>query len=512
MVDGTFASVNPETGEKLGIYPVSSWAEIDEALDAGYVAYEELRSVRAGSLASFLERFAERIESVADHLVEMAHQETALPRIPRLTKIELPRTADQLRQAGEAARYRSWKEPILSPSARIASLREPIPGIVCVFGPNNFPFAFNSVAGGDFAAAVATGHPVLAKANPGHPGTTRLLAAQASSAAEEVGLPKATIQMIYKTSHDNGYRLVADSRVAATGYTGSRHAGLGLKQAAEAAGRLIYLEMSSVNPVVVLPGAWLERGESVVEELVGSLLAGSGQFCTSPGLIFTPEGNHLDGLRGAFKELIEAAPPGTLLGEGVASGLVHAFEAWTGLGATTVAQASEKGPGCSFPNAMLEVSGEVFLENPSELQQEAFGNLSLLIVTRDGSQLVDCIRQLEGNLTGSIYSATDGVEEDEYWQIAPVLRERVGRLLNNKVPTGVAVVPSMNHGGPFPATGHPGFTSVGIPASLKRFSMLHCFDNVPDHRLPAELRASNPLGLQRYVDRGWTSEPITWGP
>ena len=506
-----FVSVDPRAEQELGSFPVSPWSEIDEALEAGALAGEQLQDASPELVASFLERFADRIDSNSEQLVQAAHLETALPTHPRLADVELPRTTDQLRQAAAAARHRTWREPVLSPAARIASLHGPIPGVVCVFGPNNFPFAFNSVAGGDFAAAVATGHPVIAKANSGHPETTRLLASEAHVAAADVGLPAATVQLIYKTGHEDGFRMVADSRVAATAYTGSRRAGLALKAAADAAGRPIYLELSSINPVVVLAGAWEERGHALAEEVTASMLAGSGQFCTSPGLILTPAGSHVDGLRRSFKKSLEEAPSGTLLDESVELGLRRLEEIWSEAGAVVVAKATERGPGCSFPNTMLEVSGDLFLENTALLQQEAFGNLSLLLVARNLDQLVESVRHLEGNLTGSIYSATDGGDDEAYEAVASQLRDRVGRLLNNKTPTGVAVVAAMNHGGPYPSTGHPGFTAVGIPASLRRFAMLQSYDNVPDHRLPAELQAENPLGLQRLVDGTWTTESVSWG-
>ncbi len=169
MGTDAFKSVDPRTEKELRTYPVSPWPEVDEALEAGARAYEQLQEASTESLAEFLERFADRIESHSEHLTEVAHAETALPAHPRLADVELPRTTDQLRQAAAAARHRTWKEPVLSPAARIASLYGPMPGVVCVFGPNNFPFAFNSAAGGDFAAAVATGHSVIAKGNPGHP-------------------------------------------------------------------------------------------------------------------------------------------------------------------------------------------------------------------------------------------------------------------------------------------------------------------------------------------------------
>jgi NADP-dependent aldehyde dehydrogenase len=78
------------------------------------------------------------------------------------------------------------------------------------------------------------------------------------------------------------------------------------------------------------------------------------------------------------------------------------------------------------------------------------------------------------------------------------------------MPTGVAVTPAMNHGGPFPATGHPGFTAVGIPAALRRFAMLQCFDHVRPHRLPAILQDKNPNGKTwRLIDGAWSQRDVS---
>lgn len=507
-----FSPMDPRTGEALGSYPISPWADVEDALVAGMRAFDELRYLGEEHLSNFLERFADRIDRRSEQIVDVASAETALPVHPRLADVELPRTTDQLRQAAAAVRMRSWKRPVISSKARIASLRESLPGVVCVFGPNNFPLAFNSASGGDFAAAVATGHPIIAKANPGHPGTTRILAEEGNAAAMEVGLPSGFLQLIYRTSHADGARLVADERVAATAYTGSRAGGLALKAAADRSGNLIYLEMSSVNPVVVLPGAWRERGQSLAEELASSLLLAAGQFCTSPGLLFVLAGPEADEFRVALKAEFEKAPVGTLLGPSVVDALAETASAWGASGAQLVASApSPDAIACAYPNSMMEVDGTGFLSAAAQLQKEAFGNLSLLIVCDGVDELYDCLDVLEGNLTGSVYSATTGEDDGAYATVARALRPRVGRLLNDKAPTGVAVVPAMNHGGPFPSTGHAGFTAVGIPASLERFSMLQCFDNVRDGRLPLELQADNPLGLVREVDGIWTSSPFTWG-
>ncbi len=209
-------------------------------------------------------------------------------------------------------------------------------------------------------------------------------------------------------------------------------------------------------------------------------------------------------------EKFRTAAVGTLLSKAVAGSLAESCRVLAGSGAKVVVGGSAGGGrGCSFANTLLRVSGEHFLENPAKLQTEAFGNVSLLIVARDLSEMARVIEHLEGSLTGCLYTHTAGEDDSAYDALASALRLRVGRLLNDKMPTGVAVSPAMNHGGPYPATGHPGFTAVGIPASLRRFAALECFDNVRPARLPPALQDKNPTGkLWRLVDGNWSQADV----
>src|SRR3954464_2668262 len=348
---GTFGSENPATGERLpDEFPISTWADCDAALDAAAEAARELRTVPPDHIAKFLTRFAERIEARAGELVDAAHAETGLPKKPRLADVELSRTTGQLRQGAAAVIEGSWALPTIDTKLGIRSMLAPL-GPVWVFGPNNFPFAFNSVAGGDFVAAIAAGNPVIAKANSSHPGTTRLLAEEAFAAVGESGLHPATVQLIYRTGHADGERLVADPRTGATGYTGSRSAGLKLKAAADAAGKPLYLELSSINPVLLLPGALAERGEALVAELVGSCLMGSGQFCTSPSLVMLFAGEPTERFISAAREQLEATPPTPLLSASVARALSASVSQLRAAGATVVSGGSAiEGPGYRHAN------------------------------------------------------------------------------------------------------------------------------------------------------------------
>jgi len=505
----SFSSENPALGEKLpGEYPISDWADCDAALAAATAAAAVLRASPPDRIAAFLEAYAERIEARKAELVDVAHAETGLPKAPRLADVELPRTTGQLRQAAAAAREGSWALPTIDTKLDIRSVLAAI-GPVWVFGPNNFPFAFNSVAGGDFAAALAAGNPVIAKANSSHPGTTRLLAEEAHAAATGVGLPPGTIQLLYRTSHEDGERLVSDPRTGATGYTGSRAAGLKLKAAADAAGKLIYLELSAVNPVLVLPGALAERGTALVDEFVGSSLMGTGQFCMNPSLVLLVAGEATEQFVAGVRARFDAAAPTPLLSSGVLRSLGESVSTLQTAGASLVTGGAPATPGYRFCNTLLRASGDAFLAAPEKLQTEAFGNAALFVVARDAGQLAALVEALEGSLTGGFYTDTRGSDDALHARLEPLLRPRVGRLLNDKMPTGVAVSPAMNHGGPYPSTGHPGFTAVGIPAALRRFAMLQCYDNVRPSRLPVLLRDQSPNDKAfRLIDGEWRRGPV----
>jgi NADP-dependent aldehyde dehydrogenase len=508
---GTFQAVNPSTGTRLNdIYPISSFVEVEEALEAAHAAANALSKMPPEAIANFLENFAGSIEMRADELVEIAHLETALPKEPRLKSTELPRTVNQLRQAAQTVRDRSWCRATIDTKANIRSKYGPLGGPVVLLGPNNFPFAFNSAAGGDFAAAIAAGNPVLAKANPGHPGTTKMFAELAFESVTRAGLPEAAVQLIYHLRPEDGLRLVSHHLVGATSFTGSRPAGLRLKEAAEKAGKLIYLEMSSVNPIFILPGALKERADSIASDLFNSCALGTGQFCTKPGLIVLVRDDQSEEFLRIARKLFEQPPAGFLLGQSVLDGIESAIQTMKNAGARIESGGAKlEGPGFRYANTLLRVSADIFLQNPAALQQEAFGTVTIVVFAKDFDQMTKVAVTLEGNLTASIYGPSADHDENLYGQLEPILRRKVGRLLNDKMPTGVTVSPAMVHGGPFPASGHPGFTAVGIPASLLRFAALHCFDNVRRNRLPAELRDKNPTGrMWRLIDGDWTQRDI----
>lgn len=505
---GSFTAFNPATTEALGEqFPVSTWADIDEALDAAGAAFAELRAACPTKIADFLEGFATNLESNSEVIRTAANIETALPLDTRLVG-ELGRTCGQLRAAAAAVRDSSWRNATIDTGTNIRSYLAAI-GPVAVFGPNNFPLAFGSVSGGDFVAAIAAGNPVIAKAHPLHPNTTRLLAEQAFDAATKAGLPAATVQLVYEMDYADGEKLAKDSRLAAIGFTGGRVGGLKLKEAADSVGKPIYLEMSSVNPVVILPGALAERSEAIADEFLTSCLMGVGQFCTNPGLVILIESVESRAFMGQVKSRFENSDVGTLFSEAGQKSLAASISKLTSAGAEIVCGANEGGGnGFSYANTLLQTTGEKFLSNVEAFQTEAFGNASLVVHAQDLGEIVSILQQLEGNLTGCVYSDTTGADDASYDSVAVELRQRVGRLINDKMPTGVAVCSAMNHGGPFPATASPGFTAVGMPGAIQRFAMLQCFDNVRPGRLPELLKDENRSKAWRCIDGKWTQENV----
>jgi len=495
-----FIATNPATGKSFGVrFPVSSWEDCDAALAAAEEAFRGMREMPAEAFAAFLTAYAAEIERRTDAFVETAHQETALAKTPRLKDVELPRTTDQLRKAASAAVDPAWRLPVIDTEANLRSCLEPL-GPCLVIGPNNFPFAYNGLAGGDFAAAIAGGNPVIGKAHPLHPNTTRLFAEAALAASEQTGMPSGAVQLLYHMAPENGLKMVADPRLAAAAFTGSRRTGLSLMEVADRHGKPIFLEMSSINPVVILPGALRENMEKVVKEFVSSCLLACGQFCTSPGFVILLEGDQTDAYLAEIQRRFVEAPTGALLSFDVRDNAVKGIQAWREAGAELLVGGSAlQGPAAAVENTLLRVSGAKYLENADALQQECFGPASLQVIAKDVDEALAIIRTLDGQLTGGVYSATesfrrrgDDGDEDAYRLLAPELAQRVGRLLNDKMPPGVAVSPAQNHGGPFPATGHPHFTAVGFPASLRRFTKLTCYDHVRPERLPATLRDPLP--------------------
>ena len=502
---GSFCAIDPTTGhERPQRWPMSDWSDVEAALEAAVASAAALARLPGGRIAAFLERYADRLSARGDDLVAVAHAESGLAVRPRLADVEWPRTLDQLRQAAAAAREGTWRMGMIDSKRNIRSAAFGL-GPVVVFPPANFPLAYGAVTGGDFAAAIAGGNPVIAKAHPGHPGVSRLAAEEAVAAMHETGLPAATVQLLHGISMDDGERLVADPRVGGTGFTGGQEAGRRLYAAAAAAGRVIWVEMGSINPVVLMPGAVAERGAEIADELTASVTGSAGQFCTKPGLVFLVDDAAATRFSRAVAERFEAIGAQVLLGTVGRQRLVAAIAALQAGGARVVAGGGVGDGPCSHRPTLLEVRGADLVARPQQLVLEAFGNATLLVRCGSDSELVQAVACVPGALAASIYCARDGRDDAMFSQIAASLVERAGRIIENRMPTGLAVTPPMQHGGPWPSAGPPFFSAVGMPWSILRFARRICFDGWSRERLPDCLLDEPPEGRPwRFIDAAWT--------
>jgi len=500
----SYRAFDPAAGRPLGTaWPVSGWTDVDAALDAAVAAARELAALPDDARGTFLDRYAARLEARADELVAVAHGETGLAVQPRLAAVELPRMFDQLRQAAAAAREGTWRMAMIDTARNIRSAAVGL-GPVVVFPPGNFPFAYGAVTGGDFAAAIAAGNPVIAKAHPGCPSVSFLAAAEAVEAVREAGLPLATVQLLHGLMPTDGERLVADPRVGATGFTGGHEAGKRLYAAAAAAGRVIWVEMGSLNPVVLLPGAVAERGATIAEELTASVTGSAGQFCTKPGLVFLVDDAAGKAFVAEARARFAAVGEQVLLGPSGRERLLGGVARLRAAGARTVAGAESAATGCRHAATLLAVSAAELRTRPAGFLVEAFGNATLLVLATTPEELAAALALVPGALGASLYLAKDGRDDGLAPAIQRLLESRTGRLVENRMPTGLAVTPPLQHGGPWPSAAPPFFSAVGFPWTLLRFARRLCFDAVSPARLPKCLRDEPPPGRPwRYVDRAW---------
>ncbi len=512
-----FQATNPATNESIApdYHPMTA-ASVDAVAQQAAQAFADYGQRSGAEKAAFLRQIATNIEGIVEDLVERMPAETALPE-PRV-RGEAGRTMGQLRLFADLVEEGSWvdarietalpdRQPLPKPDVR--SVRQPL-GPVVVFCASNFPLAF-SVAGGDTAAALASGCPVIVKAHHSHPGTAEIVGQAVMAAVESCGLPAGTFSLVYGSGREVGTALVEHPAVKAVGFTGSRAGGTALmKVAAERSEPIpVYAEMSSINPVVILPEALAQNGESLATGLHGSVTLGLGQFCTNPGLVLLPAGEAATSFAASLKEQLAGTANGNALNSGIAAAYQGTIESVASLSdaGVTVHHTKPSDPAeskCSVGTALFEVTATTFLKTPA-LQHEAFGPSTTLVTYQSQDELLQVIHALEGQLTGTVH----GTDQDLsiHGDVIQALQGRVGRILFGGFPTGVEVCHSMVHGGPYPSTSDGRSTSVGTMA-IERFVRSVCYQSAPESILPAALQNANPLGIHRLVNGKRTTEGV----
>ena len=500
-------ALNTPTGPEFTLLGSDQVAAATRAAGDAFAAY---RKISPGARAAFLDTAAERVGEAGEEIVAAGMRETGLPEA-RL-RGELARTTNQLRLFAKVVRAGDHHgvriEPALpdrTPLPRPDLRRRTVPlGPVAVFGASNFPLAF-SVAGGDTASALAAGCPVVFKAHNAHPATSLAVGRALSAAVAEHGLPGGVFSLVFGRGTSVGQQLVADPRISAVGFTGSRRGGTALM--ATAAVREVpipvYAEMSSVNPVFVLPSAVSGDRDALADGFVTSLNGSAGQLCTAPGLLFVPEGAEGDDLVARVKDRLSATAGLTMLTPGICSSRVEGEERLAGIAGVSEVGRGRAGEGENAPApAVFTTDAATFAATP-ELSEEVFGAVCLVVRYGSADRLPALAEGMEGQLTATLHldAEADG-DSDDVRDLLDALELRAGRILVNGWPTGVDVGDAMVHGGPFPATSDGRSTSVGA-AAIERFLRPVVYQNVPAALRPAPLREDNPWNLTRRVDAAY---------
>lgn len=496
---------NPATGERMEpAFPGATPSDVGQACALAWAAFPAYRETCLETRAAFLETIAEEIIALGDPLIERVIAETGLPR-PRVEG-ERGRTCGQLRLFAQVVRAGDFLDARIDPAMPD---RAPLPradlrlrnialGPVAIFGASNFPLAF-SVAGGDTASALAAGCPVVVKAHSAHPGTSAMIASAIRAAVDKCGLPEGVFSMLFGNGNAIGTALVADRRIKAVGFTGSQGGGTALMKVAASRAEPIpvYAEMSSINPVLVLPGALAARGEAIGTAFAAALQMGAGQFCTNPGLVIALDGSDIDAFVRGATGAIEGAAAQTMLTAGIHNAYARGVDALAShAGVSTLGRGKEPTGPNQAQVGLFEADSDSFATDPV-LREEVFGATSLVTRARDIAHLRELLEGLEGQLTISIHM--EDVDRDAVAQLLPTMEIKAGRLLVNGFGTGVEVSHAMVHGGPFPATSDSRTTSVGTLA-IRRFLRPVCYQDMPEDLLPEALKTGNPLDIRRMTD------------
>ncbi|GAA4268360.1 aldehyde dehydrogenase (NADP(+)) [Hyunsoonleella aestuarii] len=509
----TFKTFNPQLNiENDTVFSEANLKEINQAVCLATDAFRTFQNTSGTQKAKFLNAIADEILELGDELIETYCSETGLPE--GRAKGERGRTIFQLRSFAELVKEGSWVEATIDtaipdrqplPKSDIRKMMVPI-GPVVVFGASNFPLAY-STAGGDTAAALAAGCPVIVKSHPMHAGTGELVASAIIKAAKETGMPNGVFSNLNSSGIDVGVQLVKHPDVKAVGFTGSIKAGRALYDLASHRKEPIpvFAEMGSVNPVVILPNALKTKGNVLAKTYANSITLGTGQFCTNPGLLLGIKSEVLDDFIENLSEEIIKIEPSCMLHPNIIGSYETNKENLLNQDRLNVVSQYDADVNINYARqAIATASGSAFLENPA-FHKEVFGPFSIIVQCENEEQLEQVISKLDGQLTGTLIADND--EASNYNKVISALQNRVGRIIFNGVPTGVEVCPSMVHGGPYPASTDSRFTAVGVN-SIKRWVRPFSYQDWPNSLLPDELKNENPLDISRTVNNKLTKDKL----
>ncbi len=512
--NSSFQAFSPLNNQNIpGDFTRATAEEFETALALAQKAFPVYSALPVEDRAKFLDAIADEIMNLGDTLLERCVLESGLP-LGRITG-ERGRTCGQLKLFAQVLREGSWvdaridtaqpdRQPI--PKSDIRRMLVPI-GPVAVYGASNFPLAF-STAGGDTASALASGCPVIVKSHSSHPGTNALVTTAIITAAKKTGMPDGVFSSLY-LDHEHAIKLVEHPAIKAVGFTGSQSIGMTLFNAAVNRPEPIpvYAEMSSINPVVLMENILKSKKDTIASALTGSVNLGVGQFCTNPGLILLEDNETSKHFLSAFAEEFKKSVPATMLNKSIhkacISGVKELFEK-DNVSLVATADVSADQEKTEAQPVAFSISADNFIKDKS-LSEEVFGPVTLFVLCKGTSQIVEVLESLQGQLTATIHAEKE--DEKNLQPIVNVISQKAGRLIYGGYPTGVEVCHAMVHGGPFPATSNANSTSVGTAAIL-RFVRPLAYQDFPETFLPEALKNSNPLGIMRLVDGDLTRDKI----
>ena len=485
--DETFAS-EPASGP-ASRFSIGTPELVDRACAAAEQAFWIYGYSSREERAVFLDAIADEIEARGAAITNIGSRETGLP-AGRLEG-ERGRTTGLLRLYASHIRKGDYldrrtdaalpdRQPLPRPELRM--IQRPI-GPVAVFGASNFPLAF-STAGGDTAAALAAGCPVVVKGHSAHPGTGEIIAEAIHAAIGRTGMPAGVFSLIQGGNREVGAALVQHPLIKAVGFTGSLAGGRALFDLCAARPEPIpfFGELGSVNPMFLLPEALRGRGSEIGRDWASSLTMGVGQFCTNPGIAIVPKGANGDAFVSTARAALAAVPPQVMLTEGIANAYHHGRGRFTGRNAVRPLLLNEESGRTVRPN-LFETSSDTYLEDHA-LGEEIFGPLGLVVRVSGEDEMLALARSFEGQLTATVHM--DVGDAALARKLVPVLERKAGRVLFNGFPTGVEVADAMVHGGPYPASTNFGATSVGT-LSIRRFLRPVCYQNLPASLMEGDL-------------------------
>lgn len=494
-------------------FSIATEDQIQEAIEKATKAFETYRQTTFAERAEFLDTIAEEIMQLGDELIQRAHLESGLPEA-RITG-ERGRTVGQLKLFASLLREGSFVEAIIDtampdrkplPRSDLRRMMLPI-GPVVVFAASNFPLAF-STAGGDTASALAAGCPVIVKAHSSHLGTNELVATAIVNAAKKCNMPDGVFSSLIGEGSILGQRLVKHPQIKAVGFTGSFRGGMALLRASvnERDEPIpVYAEMSSINPVLVLPNKIKHDVDTLVAQLTASITLGVGQFCTNPGLLYVIKGENTEAFIQKLGQSLQQIPAATMLNQTICSAYYKERQQLLAQkGVSTIWSGDKVNEEYKGSSSLAQIGAAEFIKN-NVLQNEVFGPTSLFVVCENENELKEALHSLHGQLTATVMGTADDL--NQFQNCVDILIQKVGRLIYNGVPTGVEVSHAMMHGGPYPATTFAHFTSVGTEA-VKRFLRPVCYQDCPQEYLPVALKDENILRIMRKLNGDFTKDAL----